>query len=358
MAKETQLCIYCGSLNNLTDEHLLPKALGGNLIAKIVCESCNNKLSSVDQALSQNSIIALARVAHEGGHSYGVKIAGPHRVHQPDLDLFLEIEIINGFTPRILPQVHMYNGGLLPYAENKEDLYKLLQFLKNSSSETLAKTHKDITLFDNVTTPRFVIRGKNSVSVIARSDEDAQELLNLLIPFKNQFAVAAHTRIQPGPIIEPNVDFAAHLNLNRAHRGIAKIAYNFLAYVVGAKVMLGPSLDPIRNYILGNDLQLAESPNNDEIPLDTRFVDWHPEPEARQKLPPQNTHQILLAVSPTLTYARVILYNDHTYFVDFQTLEVTLDRSYIFEFSSDRSIPHHEVDLEEFCERLWKKKAE
>jgi hypothetical protein len=45
-------CIYCGSLNDLTDEHVLPYALGGQLVLpKASCKSCSAKTGKLEQKL-------------------------------------------------------------------------------------------------------------------------------------------------------------------------------------------------------------------------------------------------------------------------------------------------------------------
>lgn len=35
-------CVICGSINQITNEHLIPKCLGGKLTAKFLCKECNS----------------------------------------------------------------------------------------------------------------------------------------------------------------------------------------------------------------------------------------------------------------------------------------------------------------------------
>jgi hypothetical protein len=50
--KEVGICIYCGSTNNLSDEHVLPYGLGGDLILrKASCSVCAKETCKLEQRL-------------------------------------------------------------------------------------------------------------------------------------------------------------------------------------------------------------------------------------------------------------------------------------------------------------------
>ena len=56
-------CVYCGKVNHApSDEHVIPGVLGGRLITKQVCRSCNSKMGSeVDALLSESLLLRLLR---------------------------------------------------------------------------------------------------------------------------------------------------------------------------------------------------------------------------------------------------------------------------------------------------------
>lgn len=50
-------CIYCGSTNNLTDEHIVPFGLGGNLeLPKSSCKECARITSKFELAVLRGSM--------------------------------------------------------------------------------------------------------------------------------------------------------------------------------------------------------------------------------------------------------------------------------------------------------------
>lgn len=50
-------CIYCGSTNNLSDEHIVPYGLGGNLILPLSsCKNCSNITSKFELAVLRGSM--------------------------------------------------------------------------------------------------------------------------------------------------------------------------------------------------------------------------------------------------------------------------------------------------------------
>jgi hypothetical protein len=54
-------CILCHSNDDLTDEHIIPEALGGRLFVKFLCKPCNSRLGhSVEPLATQDPSIRLA----------------------------------------------------------------------------------------------------------------------------------------------------------------------------------------------------------------------------------------------------------------------------------------------------------
>lgn len=54
-ARAIDRCIYCGSRDQLSDEHVVPFALGGTLVlSRASCESCRVKTGSIEQRLLRN----------------------------------------------------------------------------------------------------------------------------------------------------------------------------------------------------------------------------------------------------------------------------------------------------------------
>lgn len=105
-------CLYCGEHQPHSDEHILQKGLGGNLTFKHVCRSCNSSFSSIDQALTDYSIVALSRLI-ETPSSKKVKLASSELIYDPDLDLWKEVTLANRLAVQVLPQLHYRKGQVV-----------------------------------------------------------------------------------------------------------------------------------------------------------------------------------------------------------------------------------------------------
>ncbi len=81
-------CILCRSNEEMTDEHIIPEALGGRLYARFLCKPCNDKLGhTIEARASQDPSIRLAienlsdkipdlATSMKEGQQYVVKSAG------------------------------------------------------------------------------------------------------------------------------------------------------------------------------------------------------------------------------------------------------------------------------------------
>jgi len=99
-------CIYCKQKKTSSKEHAVQKCLGGNLTIPLVCADCNGDFSSIDQALAENSLIALQRIISQEQKSSAstIRLGGSHYWIQDDGDV-LEIEILARLRPKLKPQL-------------------------------------------------------------------------------------------------------------------------------------------------------------------------------------------------------------------------------------------------------------
>ncbi|MCX6113439.1 MAG: hypothetical protein NTY22_09225, partial [Proteobacteria bacterium] len=142
--KELIQCIYCKETKPSSREHVLQKSLGGNLVEKFVCEDCNQSFSSIDQALTEFSLISLSRVVNQSTDS-NVKLGGEHFIKSED-GYHYEVEMRGGLKPLYKPQLGLiFNDNQIEIktiASSKEDILLLYKTLKQHIvNNTVDKIH-------------------------------------------------------------------------------------------------------------------------------------------------------------------------------------------------------------------------
>ena len=70
-------CIFCLENKELTDEHIILKALGGGLSAKLLCKECNSKFGEGLDAEFRNQIQNRIARFTEGIFGRGKRLQGP-----------------------------------------------------------------------------------------------------------------------------------------------------------------------------------------------------------------------------------------------------------------------------------------
>lgn len=109
-SSDTIQCIYCRQNAPPSREHVLQRALGGNLILRDVCSPCNTSFSAIDQNLSDHSIISLTRIL-DTPDSKKVQAGTTHLIFDPASQCYLEVRLRNAFTPQLVPQLHRKIDG-------------------------------------------------------------------------------------------------------------------------------------------------------------------------------------------------------------------------------------------------------
>jgi hypothetical protein len=265
--ESTIQCIYCKKPKPRPSkgEHIILAALGGRATIREVCSDCNRLLGrTVDQRFLESSFTAL--------HRYYCSDINTGEVVRPQFLPFeygmLDIRVLNDGSMDILPQVALIpDGTLFAAAEPDQSLVwrELNRFL--SSSPTV---HLDLIDDANHVPTRLVIdRSGRSHLLRSRSHEDADRLVKLLSNGVQSGEFQPWTPPQPDRVHLP-------MDFNIPGRCAAKMALNMACYVVGSEVILRGAFDPVRKYILGEDVISGPAMSADGeqgVRVDYRFVD-------------------------------------------------------------------------------------
>jgi len=115
----TDSCIICKKSDELTDEHIIPEFLGGNLTITSVCKPCNDKMGNTfDGRLSKNEIFSLPNFVYNISGKSGVPrpLEGSK---QTKLNEKVYVEFSeNKFKVKSYPQISIIK-------ENGEDVFSM-----------------------------------------------------------------------------------------------------------------------------------------------------------------------------------------------------------------------------------------
>jgi hypothetical protein len=133
-------CIICRNpTESLTDEHIYPEAVGGDLKAAILCKACNSKIGEkIDGPYTAQKNIQLARVAYGlGGKSR--KMPSPlskiHTICTPDGEI--EVRLNSDFKPIVqprAPKIQVRADGSLFFSVSRDisERWKLPKIVKTA----------------------------------------------------------------------------------------------------------------------------------------------------------------------------------------------------------------------------------
>ncbi len=316
-------CIYCKLERPPSREHVLPRSLGGDLVRLMLCMDCNSRrLSPLDQALGEHSVVGLMRAAKTPATAFDVKVGGEHFVRDPGTDLVLEVNLTNEWRVRLFPQVHLRkNGELSPIVAAKEDLARLEDFV----SRSIAKGRLATTFWKPLTPgsgdlPRLVMHRSDDGFVRAESKEAAASFLKLLEEQWHTFAARISKAVESGEahraahsIENPTVNASLEIRLNDVFRAVTKIAFNVLAVELGTQFALSSEFDELRQYVLGADIRSKPSRDDGELNVDSRFVTGLP--FDTEPLVPTVEHVVTLFYNAPTLLAWVTLYGSCNYIV-------------------------------------------
>ncbi len=190
-------CIFCGLNSNdgenhvITEEHIIPRVLGGWFALPFVCKVCNNKIGSrIESNLKRNSFVVSAL------HKLNIvpkKLAFREAIIELDFNLSSKIKAKYGEAdkPEYYPQQISDGSIVVPENEAKKLLKKMIERWEKNTGR---KVRFDISKFDvlpyDVVIPIYgtniyFIKRKNQIATITISGLD--EPIPFEIPAKIAF---------------------------------------------------------------------------------------------------------------------------------------------------------------------------
>lgn len=330
----------------------------------MLCKDCNSRrLSPLDQALAERSLVALLRAANTPATAFDVRVGGEHFAPDPNTGVVLEVNLTNEFTARPFPQVHLKENGerVIPIAETKEDFTRLDKFLSSRIAKgQLASTYWKPFTPQSGDMPRLVMHRSDDGFVRAESQEAAARILKLLEEKWPTIAAQLKTAIENGAadraarsIEQPSVNVSLEIRPNDVFRAVAKIAFNVLADALGTQFALASEFDELRKYVLGEDIRSRPSRADDEIDVDSRFVTELP--HNADPLVPTKEHAVTLLYNAPTLLAWVTLYGSHNFIVRLADIQLNQNVLSTREFSTVRN-GNEVLSIVELAKRLQTKK--
>lgn len=235
-------CIYCKrSAVRFNREHVIPEAFGSYgadtmvLANDEVCQECNSRLGrEIDQILSRDSYEALIRAnSLPQSHGVGERFAPRRcRIYVPDEEQF---GILRG--ARLAIDWNTRRPKLLNQVIVRSSVGTLHTFLVNEFHEA------DQIMLKNL--PRGAIR-------VVGTDPDELEALMKMVRDCGVRLERRETVQAPPALVQPDIPTVIEGRIDtRTWRAIAKIAFNYLAYIEGHPFVLADRFDPIREFIAG-----------------------------------------------------------------------------------------------------------
>ncbi len=361
-APEKITCIYCRQLREPTREHVLPRSLGGDLVRPILCKDCNGRrLSPLDQALAERSLVSLSRVGFTPETAFDVRLGGDHFVKDDASGLVMDVAITNEMRAIVMPQAHVFVDGeetrLSILTADTDDLVRLNAFVvKQLDSGRLSKMHTKYGPEDAGASARLVMHREGDGYLRAQGEADAQRLVAVLQEHWAA-AYAQHTaRVAAGgpppegrSIPKPAVHVHVSYRPDDTNRAVAKIALNVVAARLSPEFALAPEFDDLRRYVLGDDIRHPERVDPNEVLVDPRFVSQLP-PDTHA-IVPTDEHAVTITYAPPTLFAWVTLYKTHNFLVKLGDIALAEELFAVHEFSSIRR-GNEALDVSETYRRL------
>lgn len=344
----TDLCIYCKQIGE-SREHVAPSSLGGNCVIRCVCKRCNSALSSVDQALAENSPVALSKVSVTPTTAFATHLGSVASLRDSS-GHDLGVRVGNHMAVEVCPQLFLQGEQIRFHCADRNRLAKFIEYIDKQ-----IKTNRLASIFQRIapenTDPRLMMHRSNDAVLDAASPEEAIRLISVLeknwSAIKEKLTNAENMEEIRQP--SPSVLIKMEMLPNEEYRGIAKLAFETTALLLGADSVLSESFDPIRAYIMGDvRLPLIDENAPDQLAVDSRFVG---RVTSGLPFPFTEHHGVVLVHEPTYGLAAmVILYGIHHYKV---SLSPPLEkhgwlRHYEFMYTKDG---HGELSDLEFARR-------
>lgn len=318
------------------------------LRVSMLCRTCNGDLSVVDQALAENSPVALSKITHTPVTAFKTQLGGGHASYQEPGGLDVGVRIGNQARTEVRPQLYLLGDQIKVFASGREGLNDLIAFIEKRIEK---KNLADVRITDSESSqPRLLMHRSDDAYVSCSDPKRSRDFLNLLEAqwpeIKLNLQSAEETTVKK---IGPEIDVKLKFRPNDEFRGVAEIAFETVALILGPQYVLSSEFDPIRAYIMG-DVRLPDPIPDGDVAIDSRFVRRL---GAEFKMNFTEQHGVLLYCSPPDLVGFVLLYGENAYMVRLATMahETQWLRCYEFSYSKDG---HREISEDEFAARLLK----
>lgn len=299
-----QTCVYCDNSGPFSDEHLFPAGLGGDdtkfLLKNLVCKECNEvRFSKIEASFMRSSPHAFARVLlQDRSRRRGSKVSKPRMDSQMTTVVLedgtvAEAEIHAKGQPRMLVQFLLHRNGEVEFTGDESgkpqtfvdkvrailsaDRIELVRKIASSkgstfSIESYAQDESGFLLADKYTgdsppkdcvwiepindkresskyaSPRLFQKSTGQLVIRVSRDDDIATLLG-------QASRAARAGVHPDRLIyrdspNPVVQTSVSINLDHYRRAYAKIAMNFLVYILGEHYARHHAFNRVKNGIV------------------------------------------------------------------------------------------------------------
>lgn len=221
-------CIFCGLQKNQSKEHVIPQSLGGNLVIYDVCIDCNSILGSVaDSEFDRNSYIAAA-YKKLGWQEELKKIVKKADNTAVDMQLLipLKLRLHNDHEFQIVPQELEDGSRIFDEEGSSSVISKMIERRKEKYSEKGLK-EDEIEFYKQKLIKKY---------------EEAEPNTEINSP-ELGFRIIMHSSE-----LKTQVEFSNRIPL----RGISKIGYELLFFVIGHKC-LDPRFEIYRQYAIGKN---------------------------------------------------------------------------------------------------------
>lgn len=267
MAKEIR-CVYCKDVKPRPrrGEHVILNGLGGRTTIQDVCGDCNAFLGKhVDEEFLRRSFVALRRLLDpriRDGEAPAPQFANTEVG-------YLDVRLPNSGFLDLLPQV-LLEGDRLRICAADFDQPLIEKALREVQEAGRACVHVVVRDTPDHEPARLVVNRKGRKHLVrARDAAQVDRLLGLIekTPPSGEYQ---------NWDLKPEVQLLLSMDVNTPGRCAAKMAFNAATYTLGPNVMISADYDPVRNFILGEDVMegpVTTDGGEEGLLLDTRFVD-------------------------------------------------------------------------------------
>jgi hypothetical protein len=212
----------------------------------------------VDQALAENSPVALSRILLTPKSAFTAYLGG-YASFKDDIGRESAVRLTNQMSPEVRPQIFIKGNHVQVRAKDRESLNDLVAFIDSQISKDRLESTR-VFISEEGREPRFLMHRDNAAVISSSTREEAEQFLQLL---KSQWpeikAKLQLSKEHPTAQTLPEIATTFKFRPNDEFRGVAKIAFETVALLRGSEFVRQEGFDPIREYIKG-DVKLPIPP--------------------------------------------------------------------------------------------------